>query len=127
MEQSRTVKSDESTSHDDINKLDKKSRAIRKDKRKYKHEKNIKVIENKRMMKIMKRNLINGRKEIVTLKDKNGNITWNKEHLLQIALSHFMIPGTRINPLRIQRNICREWFKIRVHKTFRNSLKTKLT
>ncbi|CAG9828320.1 unnamed protein product, partial [Diabrotica balteata] len=90
MEQRRILRSDENSSNDDINRMNKEvSREIRKDLRKYKDEKIIKTIEENKSMKIMRRKLTNGNKQIVKLKDRNGNITSNREHLLQIVESFY--------------------------------------
>ncbi|XP_030751605.1 uncharacterized protein LOC115879096 [Sitophilus oryzae] len=74
MEQRRKLKSDEHASHGDLNKLNKEiSREIRKDIRKHRNEKIVNTIEDNKSMKIMRRKLTNGKKEIVKLKDKNDS------------------------------------------------------
>ncbi|XP_044760798.1 craniofacial development protein 2-like [Coccinella septempunctata] len=92
MERRRTLKSERNANQDEINRLNKEvAKAIRKDLRKYKEEKIVETIEENKSMKVMRRKLASGKRGIVKRKDKDGNITSNREHLLQIVESFYGI------------------------------------
>lgn len=61
------------------------SKAIRKDVRKFNTDKITKVIEDNKNMKVLRRNLSVGKKDIYKLKNKHGNLTTSRSDILKIV------------------------------------------
>ena len=86
MEERRKMQSDKSKEHHQLREINKKiSKSIRKDNRKHKTEQIQQTIEENKSLKVLRRRLTNGKKEIIKLKNKDRTVTTNREELLRIV------------------------------------------
>lgn len=84
MQQRRTMRKEPHTTLDDLGKMNKEiSRAIRRDIRTFNQKQIEQTIEDNKSMKVLRRNMENGRKEITKIKDEEGNITSNRKEILR--------------------------------------------
>ncbi|XP_045460954.1 uncharacterized protein LOC123671253 [Harmonia axyridis] len=86
MKERRDMKSEEMTTAEELRQINREvSKAIRRDIRAYNQDKIEKTIESNKSMKVLRRGLEAGKKQMTKAKDKNGHITTNREDILRIV------------------------------------------
>ena len=78
----RDRSSDEQTIRDANREI---SKAVRKDIRNYKKQKILQTIEQTKNMKVLRRKLKGGKREIIKLRNKEGQLTSNREEIIHIT------------------------------------------
>ncbi|XP_044759008.1 craniofacial development protein 2-like [Coccinella septempunctata] len=92
MKERRFKGSQKTTTDEEIKAMNKQiSKAIIKDIRRYKKEKIEETIENNKSMKVLRRKLRNGKGEMNKLRNKQGNITTNRNEILKTVEEFYQI------------------------------------
>lgn len=85
MQESRDRISEEATTKEALRDLKRKiSKAIRKDTRGYKGKWIEQTIRNKKIIEVFWRKLMNGKKDICEIRNKDGELTTNRKEILNI-------------------------------------------
>lgn len=92
MEERRAMRSDETTTTEQLKEINRLiSKAIRRDIRSYNQRQIQLTIENNKSMKVLRRNLQSGKKEMIKVKDQQGQVTTNREEILRIVEDFYRI------------------------------------
>ncbi|XP_072401100.1 uncharacterized protein [Diabrotica undecimpunctata] len=67
------------------------SKAVRRDIRKFKHHKIVQTIEQNRSIKVMRQKMATSRKEIFQLRNKEGEVTTDRQKILEIVEEFYTI------------------------------------
>lgn len=92
MRESRNRRSDRTATDRELKKLNKQvSKEIRKDIRNHEKREVEQTIENNRSMKVLRRKLTNGKKEIHKIKNREGKLTTNRKEILDIVEEFYQL------------------------------------